>query len=224
VGVNPQRVTPTIIKSYFNELAPLIKHMILDDDSNMYLIGKLSGVVSNSGMPTRGWKNYWYGQHKIIESIPSDGTLINTRFDVLNNSNSFDHKDILYFIDQHKNTSFFRNVFMMTTNDLGVDNLYMGNRYTMTTLAKHFVHHLDEIVTSNPDVGNQEHLVLIVNQQLFTSNVVYLIAGVLGILILLYVGYTNPSHVPIGILLTQMELLYRKGPITKGIGSVSDSD
>lgn len=226
VDINPQRVNAQTIESYFNELAPLIQHIIIDDDASISLIGNLTGVVANSGMPLRGWKNYWYGKYKIVDYLHQQqcsDTIINSRFDILDNSNSFSHKDILYFMDQYKHTSFSRNVFMPTTNGLGVDNLYMGNVHTMYTLANHFVHHLDDIVTTYSYVKNQEHLVVLVNNQLFASNFIYLL-GVLCILGLLYLGYTHPTVVPVGILLTQMELFNGKSSISQWIGSVSDTD
>lgn len=225
VGVNLQRVTTHTIHSYFGELSPLIKHMIIEDDADLPLLGNVSGVVASSGMPIRGWKNYWYGKYQIIQYIQqhsSTSPIINTRFDVLNNSNSFDHHDILQFIDYYKNTYFFKNQFMPTTNGLGMDNLYMGNLNTMYTLIHHFAHHLDEIETTYRSIQNQELLVPIMNERLFPSYAIYIV--VLSILILYCIWHMDVKGMYLLYIIPWIELFNRKRPISEGVRSVTDTD
>jgi hypothetical protein len=64
-------------------------------------------------MPIISWKNYWYGKYKIINYVHNlniNDTIINCRFDVLNNSYSFMHDDII--INTNKNKHFVKNIFM----------------------------------------------------------------------------------------------------------------
>ena len=46
VDINPQRVNAQTIESYFNELAPLIQHIIIDDDASISLIGNVRTLSS----------------------------------------------------------------------------------------------------------------------------------------------------------------------------------
>jgi hypothetical protein len=118
-------------------------------------------------MPVRGWKNYWYGKHKIIQYLQqtkSRDVVINTRFDILSNSNSFEKKEILKFIQSNRNACFTKNKFMFEQNQLGIDNLYLGNVDTMAKLASTFFYHLDDIQSKYPSIKNQEYLVFLVNE------------------------------------------------------------
>ena len=63
IQINNTIVTEEIIYNYFGELKHLIKHIIIDNDSNIKLIGNLHGRI-NGSMPIHGWKNYWYGKYK----------------------------------------------------------------------------------------------------------------------------------------------------------------
>ena len=54
-------------------------------------------------MPLKGWKNYWYGQYSIINyiyntNIDKNEIVINTRFDLLSNSNDVNIIEVMYFI------------------------------------------------------------------------------------------------------------------------------
>jgi hypothetical protein len=92
VHENNTPVTKETIYHYFGNLDHLIKHIIIEDDSKIKLIGNVHGTICSSKMPVRGWKNYWYGKHKIIQYVQqtnSRDVVINTRFDILSNSNSF---------------------------------------------------------------------------------------------------------------------------------------
>jgi hypothetical protein len=81
-------VTEEIIYNYFYEIKNIIKHIIIDDDTNIELIGNTIGNINNGPMPIIGWKNYWYGKYKIIEyihnNIDTNEMVINTRFDIMN--------------------------------------------------------------------------------------------------------------------------------------------
>jgi hypothetical protein len=169
VDENYTPVTKENIYHYFGGLQHLIKHIIIDDDARIQLVGNVTGNVCKSKMPVKGWKNYWYGQYKMIQYVQghasSNEFIINTRFDILSNSNSFEQYEILRFIRQHKEATFTKNKFMFEKNQLGIDNLYIGNVGTMNTLVSAFFYNLDDIQKKHPNILNQEYLVFIVNDE-----------------------------------------------------------
>jgi hypothetical protein len=186
VHENNTPVTKKTIYDYFGNLKHLIQHIIIEDDSTISLIGNVKGNICSSKMPVLGWKNYWYGKHKIIQYVKqtnSRDVVINTRFDILDNSNSFKKKEILKFIQANQSASFTKNKFMFEKNQVGIDNLYIGNVDTMAKLASTFFYHLDEIEQQYPSIQNQECLVFLVNER--TSHVLWAVVGlvVLGMLL-----------------------------------------
>jgi hypothetical protein len=87
---NTNEVTPKLIYNYFTDsLKKNIKHIIIDDDTKIQLIGSTDGKVI--GAPKIGWKNMWYGQYTIINYIKqniktyNNEIIINMRFDLLGN-------------------------------------------------------------------------------------------------------------------------------------------
>jgi hypothetical protein len=158
-------ITQDIIFEYFNDLKYLIKHIIIDDDNDITLIGNLKGRIS--GIPTIGWKRYWYGKYKIIDYINSnenDKNIINMRFDVLKNSNNFTAQSITNFIDNNIYKNITNNIFLNNdTACCGCDNIYIGNINTMFYLIKHFYYNLDEILIKYPYIINPEKLVFFEN-------------------------------------------------------------
>ena len=102
INENKTQVTDTFIYNYFKDLSHLIKHIIIDDDTNIQLIGNISGNINNGGMPIIGWKNYLYGQYQIVNYVynlnkDNNEPIINTRFDLFNNSNNFSHQIFKFF-------------------------------------------------------------------------------------------------------------------------------
>jgi hypothetical protein len=164
-------VTNEVIYTYFGELSKLIKHIIIDDDSKIELIGNVEGNINNGPMRLIGWKNYWYGKHKIIEYVHNktsyDETMINTRFDLFNNTHSFYKETYMEFIQNNIENKFNKNVFIEYGKLLGVDNIYIGNIDTMYTLSNYFFYLLDDILSRNKDTIHQETLVHRINNQLF---------------------------------------------------------
>jgi hypothetical protein len=176
IEINENIVTKDLIYEYFAEIKSHIRHIIIDDDTNIELIGNLEGNVGNSLMPLIGWKNYWYSQYKIIQYIYENNAdfneiIINTRFDVLNNSYSVTESEILYFITKNKNLTkpIYKNIFIHD-RIIGVDNIYIGNIHTMFPLIQHFFMNLDSILTKYTNFFNQEKLILYVNHELFVKN------------------------------------------------------
>lgn len=171
IQINNSLTSKEIIYNYFDDLQHLIKEIIIDDDSKIQLIGNLEGYMNKRGvMPIRGWKNYWYGKYKIIEHIYTNTDnekrnemVINTRFDVFNNSNNFSEEIILNLIKNNLGTQFTKNKFIYDMEFKGVDNTYIGNIETMYKLTHYFHHSLDEILMENSDVYHHENLVYKIN-------------------------------------------------------------
>lgn len=176
VEKNDSRVSDINIYNYFKDLKHLIKHIIIEDDSNINLIGKTDGLVGKSKAPLLGWKNYWYGKYKIInymkerlDPLSTNENIINCRFDVLENSNSITSDTILPFILTHHDKSLHKNMFLYDHEHMGIDNIYIGNINTMYTLIRTFFYELDDIIRSYPNIRNQENLVFKQNEKIYSQ-------------------------------------------------------
>jgi hypothetical protein len=172
INVNNNIITEELIRNYFGNLSNIIKHIIIDNDKQIELIGNLQGKICKSLMPTIGWKNYWYGKYKIIEYIHTnfncyDEMVINTRFDLFSNSNNFNIQVILELIAKNNKMQFHKNIFLFDDEKWGIDNIYIGNVNTMYKLIKVFHYQLDELLIKNPHIGSQEFLVFRLNNILF---------------------------------------------------------
>lgn len=172
MDIDSTPITKEVITTYFRTLSRLIKHIIIDDDSQIKITGNTVGVINNGHMPILGWKNYWYGKYQIINYLfmlenNHDKLVINTRFDVLFGRFPLDKKDILQFIEKYKSIPLLSNKFISETNCYGIDNIYIGSIKTQHTLIKHFHENLDNIVKDNSRRNEQEFLVFSENARLF---------------------------------------------------------
>ena len=163
---NDSSVSDIDIYNYFKDLKHLIKHIIIEDDSNINLIGKTDGLIGKSRTPLLGWKNYWYGKYQIInymkehlDPLSTNENIINCRFDVMENSNSITSDTILPFILTHHDKSLHKNMFLYDHEHTGIDNIYIGNINTMYMLIRTFFYELDNILCNSPDIRNPENLV-----------------------------------------------------------------
>lgn len=165
----PISITEEMIKTYFKDLQHLIVKIIIDDEKLNKLVGSVKGVVSNSKMPKIGWKNMWYGKKRIIDEIAKNERvneiIVNMRFDVFSNSNSFNKIALLHFINKNSVVSR-KNIFLFNKESLGIDNIYIGNFNTMFNLIYHFHNNLDYIILYNHPVSSQEFLVFRENEKM----------------------------------------------------------
>jgi len=176
-----REVTEDTIYTYFGDLRRYIQKIIIDDDSQIVLSGKTEGCVGVTWAPLRGWKNYWYGQYAIVKYIAEtlagspgidNECVVNTRFDLFNNSNSAFRENIHDLVAQ----SLYLGV-SMTKDELifmhrgelkmGLDNFYMGRLSIMYSMLLHFYFNLDDIIEKYPREQHQEYLVFYENQRLF---------------------------------------------------------
>jgi hypothetical protein len=170
------QITNEYIYKYFKDLSPLIKDIIIDDDTKIKIMGKTDGKVLISPCPLIGWKNYWYGKFQIINYLKNiilnnDIPIICMRFDIFNipNNNNLSIEQIVQFINSNTNTNFIKNIFLTNYIRTGIDNIYMGNIYTMYKLINHFNTNLDQILLKEEyiKIYNQEIIVPMENNNLF---------------------------------------------------------
>jgi hypothetical protein len=170
ININNNIVNEKIIYEYFGDLSHLVKHIIIDDDSKIRLIGNTNGLVSDTAMPLIGWKNYWYGKYQIINYIYNNKVnenemIVNFRFDINMNSFSIDNNCIINFIKENHNLIFTKNVFLKD-KITGCDNIYIGNIKTMYKVIHKMFYDLDDIIFKHPIINHQEILVTIINDNI----------------------------------------------------------
>lgn len=151
IDANYTRVTYGLIYNYFKDLCYLIKHIIIDDDSNLTYNGSTDGIIPfTHSTPKKGWKNMWYGKYKMIHYIKSkhdiSNFVVNMRFDIFNNSNNRSFDQIFNFINNNIYNNFNKNIFINNDKLDGVDNIYIGNINTMCNLINSFHKNLDGIL------------------------------------------------------------------------------
>lgn len=171
-----RNVTENTIINYFQDIKHIIKKIIIDDDRKIKLKGNIYGNICNSGVTKKGWKNYWYGQKRIMEYIYDDYfnknvdlykiNIINTRFDLFENSFNYKLNYVFSFIKFFYNKNLIKNKFISLT--LGCDNMYIGNIITMKKLINHFNYNLDYICNyyKNLNINHQEFLTIYENNRI----------------------------------------------------------
>jgi hypothetical protein len=175
------RVDRELITNYFGkDISNKIKHILILDDTQLHHTGKTSGRMGNTSGSYLGWKNMWYGIHKIASIVKEvsqnpDHFIINTRFDVFNNSVSFALKTIndkLNFIMKSSINpeTITKNIFLKDVEFFGMDNFYIGNVNTILKLAHRFNTNLDAIVEKYKKVTSHEFYTFHVNNTLFLEN------------------------------------------------------
>lgn len=164
-------VDEDMIRNYFKDLNRFIIEIIIDDDNCINLEGDVTGFVSMTETPKRGWKNMWHGKKRLIDSIGKDivnieEPIVNIRFDIFTNSHALSNVFIINFIEQNKNN--ISAVKLISDHEiLGIDNFYLGTFSSMFNLIYNFHYNLDDILLKHK-VKNQEFLVFRENN-LFNS-------------------------------------------------------
>jgi len=172
---NNNTVTKNDIMIYFYCVNKNIISLTIDDDKHIELIGDTNGNLFSTKLPKIAWKRMWYGIFTTIEKIKQneseDILIINTRFDIFNNSNSFEYNEIYSFLESAINKKLTKNEFVKdSTKLIGVDNFYIGNINNMYLLANEFYNNLDELNNKYVDIFFQEVVVFYENNRLFLNN------------------------------------------------------
>jgi len=177
INIDLREVREKKILNYFADLKQYIKKIIIDNDTKIEVIGDKTGLICSSKCPIIGWKYMWHGIYAGIKSIKdehdTDEYVLNMRFDVLNNSFSKSHDDIIKFIRVNRNiiefkkNIFFTHVIESIQKIRGIDNCYIGSINTMYKLIKHFYSNLDSIILNYPNNKCQESMVFLENELIF---------------------------------------------------------
>jgi hypothetical protein len=177
---NETPVNEAFIYNYFEDLSENIKKIIILDDTDIVLTGITTGRMGKTSGSYLGWKQMWYGIYEIAEYVKNqnaalDTFIINTRFDVFNNSVSFSENTICDKLNIVMNSKTLpetinKNIFLKNVEFFGIDNFYIGNAKTIFDLAERFKFHLDEIVLKYPRVKSHEFYTFHVNNTLFLKN------------------------------------------------------
>ena len=174
-------VTDSILHNYFGDIECL-KKFIVEDMNLITLVGSSDGFVCASKQPKQGWKNYWYGQHKLISYVQGKGYdhVITMRLDLLGFerfllykragflSDSLEEKLLLSDLLKRISTGLASQQVLLRYDGLefGIDNCMIGPPSLMLTLISKFHFELDAICSAWPDVTSQEFLVFHVNDNL----------------------------------------------------------
>jgi hypothetical protein len=177
---NETPVNEEFIYNYFEDLSGNIKKIIILDDTKIVLTGITKGRMGKTSGSYLGWKQMWYGIYEIAKYVKKknsklDTFIINTRFDLFNNSVSFSESVICDKLNIVMNSpslphSINKNIFLKNIEFFGLDNFYIGNAKTIFDLAERFKFHLDEIVIKYPRVKSHEFYTFHVNNTLFLEN------------------------------------------------------
>jgi hypothetical protein len=166
-------ITKELIINYFNQkekdLSIYIKHIIIEDDTKIKLIGNLEGTIGPK-CPIIGWKRYIYSLYQIIDyvrKVSVDDFIFNMRFDIYSNSFYINENNIINLINNNYNKKFKKNIFLYNNLKYGLDNIFCGDSKTMYKLFKYFNENLDYIISKNKFIQNQEFLLFIENELIF---------------------------------------------------------
>jgi len=176
VETNNASVSILDIRTYISGLDCEIRGIEIDDDSKIELNGDITGNIFSTLLPKLAWKRMWYGINKMMEIINNseDPTtlVVNTRFDLFNNSFSEHNIDsLLDLINKNIGLSLTENKFLRNSNMLlGIDNFYIGLPNIMYRLVNNFHTNLDSINSRYKDIYFQEVTVFYENSVLFNND------------------------------------------------------
>jgi hypothetical protein len=161
-------VDESMVLDYFDGLGVSIRRVIIEDESEVELKGRLDGTVGHTPCPIKGYKYMFHGMLKAAECVLEDAgpedLVVQTRFDVLSNWGRFGADRIVSFMDVKPSK---RIQFIMEEvadeSTVGVDNIYMAKALDMHNFLKHMLDDLDEIDLkhkSTRHMGHQEWLTM----------------------------------------------------------------
>ena len=160
-----RKVDEDFLKSYFKDIWPNVKGLVIDDEDSVILDGNTEGNVGRTPCPVKGYKSMFYGKLRVAEHafnhVAHNEMAVQTRFDVLSNWVRTDAQSIINFMNRpHTNGE--RIKFMVSEpvvdfeKIVGVENIYMARVDDMYNFIKYFYFNFDEIYTRHNTVGHQE--------------------------------------------------------------------
>jgi len=187
VHIDNRLVTKESIFEYFDDLSSHIKEIIIDDDTKIIHHGATSGKLFDSLCPKLGWKNYWYGQWRLINNVKNTGInynlCINTRFDIMEfawwrvwehmgikdtlRREYLEYRELLDRIEIAGDRTPFHWVQLYYDHyEYGIDNYIIGSIDSLYKLISRFHFDLDELNTVYRLVRVQEMAVFMENEKL----------------------------------------------------------
>jgi len=172
---NNDIVDESSILNYFKDLSVYISCLIIDDDKKIIINGEKEGKLFSSSMKLIGWKYMWYGMKKVMDIIydneKDDKLILNTRFDILNNSHKLTHDMLITWLNKtldNCNEKLIKNKLYKKYNLLGIDNQIIGDRHTMKKIIDHF-NDLDKINALDiyKKITSHENVVYYENDEIF---------------------------------------------------------
>lgn len=158
---DPNQVNKKVLQDYFRDLNPLIKNIIIDDDTKINHPGTTEGVIGRTRCPVLGYKNMFYGMLKLSKNVfdnePKEEIVVQTRFDVLTNSFGIHTDRILEFLKNPPNNND-RIKFISEVPFNGIDNIYMSTVENMYRFLQRMYFNLDGINEKHRETRHQEHL------------------------------------------------------------------
>lgn len=187
VHTDNRLVTQESILAYFGDLASHIKQILIDDDTKIIHIGNTSGKLFNCFIPKLGWKNYWYGQWRLIDYVKNTGIdydlCINTRFDIMEfawwrvwehmgikdelRREYLEYRELLDRIEIAGDRAPYLWVQLYYDHyEYGIDNYMIGSVSALHRLISRFHFNLDELCKVYKNVLVQEMAVFIENERM----------------------------------------------------------
>ena len=164
-------ITEYIIKEYFGEIiCARIKSILIIDESDIQIPGRVEGNLGRTLLPIKSWKNMWMGKYRLAEEILFHNIdyafvlnmrldhflcLFNKRIGVMDklSLNSFINKAIYFNFD---NTQ----CLLVTNKKLaGIDNIYACTVNFFQSMCADFYTNLDELLLIFGMRTHQEFLV-----------------------------------------------------------------
>ena len=164
---NYAMVNEDTIKNYFGEyLSSKIKHIIIEDDNNIELLGSLDGFVGGTKCPVKGFKNMLYGKMKIANyvynNVDHDEKVVQFRFDIMSNPFPLKHYQIIDFLNRavlwNTGDGNEKMKFISDRPIMGIDNIFISSVSYMFKFLYGFYSHFDEINDKYINIGNQEYM------------------------------------------------------------------
>lgn len=158
---DPNQVNKSVLSDYFRDLNPIIKNIIIDDDTKIQHVGSVEGCIGRTRCPVLGYKNMFYGMLKLSKNVfdneNKDEVAVQTRFDVLTNSFGIRAETILDFL-RNPPVNDDRIKFISDVPFNGIDNIYMSTVENMYKYLQRMYFNLDWINEKHRETRHQEHL------------------------------------------------------------------
>jgi uncharacterized protein YoxC len=157
IPTNINSVTTDKIYEYFTDvLKPKIKHIIIDDDSKIELIGNIDGKICAA--PKKGWKNMWYGQYKIIQYIKdnmvdyNNELIINMRFDLFGNYFTGDESRYILKLNDYylRNINLYEEIDILTVSK-DIENINTNLQIINNSISE--INNSIDIINNNKEIN-----------------------------------------------------------------------